>query len=157
MIPNKMGGSNPTLIRVNSVLARPVKPENKLKKIELDANSRLTNELFKYGNVTVPENGYYIVSNQLALQIVSKSNVTVNYIQYGVCTDDLSDFTDAFSSVVVNSSVQPEHVLSNNLCTTMYLQKDQKYCAWANVSSANNQNIEYVKEYSHLMLLKVSD
>jgi hypothetical protein len=146
---------NPTnMDRVNSILVRPqAKKKDQIITFNLEATRSLDDQLLKYCVFEVQEDGYYTVSNQLCIKCNSKA--TINFVQFGVCKDDLSDFGTDFNSTVSNCSCDAEIVLSYNLSCIKYLAKDVKYCCWLNFSSSANANFSYVSDYSHLMILQV--
>jgi len=147
--------TNPNVSKINSILARPVlKNKNLIKSMVIEPSKILTDDLFKYSNFSVDEDGYYSISSQLSLQVSKKTNI--KFLQFGVCSDDLTDFAVSFNSFVIDGSVE-QFVLSHNLATTKFLEKDKNYCAWCFVSSSNNKNIEFCNDYSSVLLLKISD
>ncbi len=117
---------------------------------------------FVYCSFTVEETGFYNIFQQIALICVSESPVTLEYIQYGLSLENMVDCEKlGFNSIVLNTSVQPQNIISQNQNTILNLERDVIYQAWLNIASPsgdglkNNSSFEYSKIMSCLKLYRL--
>lgn len=142
--------------RINSLLVKPTKEKrNKIQTVDLIDAQPIPFNLLKYATFEVPIPGYYSISNQLCIKC--NDDAKIHFIQFGICKDDLEDFDNCFESTIINQDCDKEYDLSHNLSSFKFLDVNIKYCAWLNFASSNNSNFSFNKDWSRLMLLKLSD
>ena len=100
----------------------------------------------KYHQFTVEENGYYNIFNQLCIKC--KNNNEIHYLQMGICAEDYNDYGRLFNSYIINTNCEKNHVLSNNLTSFKYLEKDKIYILWCCLDATKNSDFEIVGEFS---------
>lgn len=143
--------------KVNVVIKRPALERNKLTEIALVDDVTLPNELLRLVQFTVETDGYYNCNLQASIKNVATKSVSVDCIQFGVCNSDLSDFEKAFNSRQICAQCAPSTIITDNLTTVKYLQCELTYCCWLNVASNKNESFQFLKPYSHLYIIKISD
>ena len=131
-------------------------PKNKILNQPMCENQNLTNDgIMTYCDFAIDEEAYYHVSTQLCIKNNSKKNVAIDYIQFGICRADFSDYEQNFNSVIVSGVANNEYVISQNLTSIVKIEDDTKYICWCNFGSQNNASFQYLKEFSHLRLYKL--
>ena len=140
--------------KINAILSKPKAASNKILEQSLLPDTPLDGVL-KYCSFTVDETGYYSASTQICIRNTSKRSIVVDYLQQGICSDDMADYERDFVSNIVNSSAEPEYVLSSKLSTIIKLEAGKDYVCWCNFSSDDNSKFAYVPNCSSMRLYKL--
>ena len=151
--PSKLENrSNPI---VTAIIQKKKERKSRLVKINLDENKKLNyvTDVCKYCEFSVDESGYYNINNQCCIKALSDNHVEI--MQFGICDRDLSEFGQCINSKVLKVDVSKDNIICENLTTFKYLEENKKYIVWLNVVSDENLKMEYIKEYSHLVLIKL--
>lgn len=154
-LKNKFENPNVSNTAISLIVSKsPVTKINRIIKVELVQTKKLNyNEnIFKYSTFTVSENGYYNINTQLCLR--ADNNAELSVFQFGISDENMEEFGEAITSKVLNNNLKLNELIIENLNTFKYLEKDKSYIAWLNITG-DNDYISYVKDYSHLFLLKV--
>lgn len=123
--------------------------------IDLLNDQTLDNNVLEYVKFKVDETGYYNVSNQLCIKHTDVKATQCNFLQFGLCEGTSKNYDQNFNSIIINSLCEPDYLISNNLSTVLELKSEVEYICWLNFASDNNNNFQFNKAYSHLILYKL--
>lgn len=142
--------------KIDALIKRVPVHINKIVDKELESSSVLPTEgLHTFIDFVVEEDGHYHLSTQLGVQNTSDRAIVVDFLQFGVCEESMSDFSEQISSIIVNSPCNSGYILSNTLSTIMHLKKDVAYRGWLHFASDCNELFRYEKGLSHMRLYKL--
>jgi len=130
------------------------KPVNLILNKDMKANFFIGDKLRILCEFSVVEGGYYHISSQITIKNMSKNPVEIEYLQFGICKEDMSDYQDLLKSQIINSSCLSDYVISDSLCSIMKLEKDEKYNMWINLGCSISA-FEYQSEFSNLRIYKL--
>ncbi len=153
---NRFDNSKPNLSNQQIILKRtPSKHVNLIMNQEMKASFNLNENVMVCSEFEVSESGYFHVSSQMTVKNSSNDNTVVEYFQFGVCKNTMSDYQENLKSSIMNSICQPDYVISDSLCCIMQLEKDVKYQLWVNFGCENASKFQFQSEYSNLRLYKL--
>ena len=139
-------------IMVNKTKSQHV---NKIVEKQLIATQALSNNVLQLCDFEIEETGYYHLSSQLCIKNTNAKRINIDFLQFGVCGNDMSDYEQNFNSYLISAIAEPEYVLSKSLTSIMRLEVGKKYCMWVNFSSDDNTNFSFLGDCSHLRLYKL--
>ncbi len=117
--------------------------------------------VFTCSTFTVSETNFYNICFQVALVCTNDTPVQVDYLQFGVCKENLEDCQCmSFQSSIINNTIASQYVIAQNQSSIMNLEKDKTYQCWVNVccptaEGKDNSVLQFNKSMSHLRLYKL--
>lgn len=138
-----------------SIIQKRQEKQNRIIEIELNDSDILkyATDVYTYCEFTVNESGYYNINNQCCIQPIDNNHIDI--MQFGICDIEMAEFGKCINSKALKLDILVDELLSENLTTFKFLKQDKKYMAWINIVSEDNDKIKYIKEYSHLFLIKL--
>lgn len=138
------------------ILKRPEKAHtNLILNKEMIPSCKLNENVMPCCEFTVASSGYYHISSQVTVKNTSKTANVIEFLQMGICLKDMSDYKDNLKSQILNSSCNPDYVISDNLCAIIHFTKDEVYNLWLNFGCESASNFEYQSDYSNLRIYKL--
>ena len=128
---------------------------NKIVEKNLVATQSLSNNVLQICDFEIEETGYYHLSSQLCIKNTNAKRINIDFLQFGVCGENMTDYETNFNSYLISAIAEPEYVLSKSLTSIMRLEVGKKYCMWVNFSSDDNTNFSFLGDCSHLRLYKL--
>ena len=138
---------SPILLKRFESKPEPVVKKAKLIDYAVVKSCRMTDDLLDYCEIKVKDDGLYSISTQLCLKQTGKSNVPVDFVQYGVC-EDCDIECGHFQSVLINDEVEKDYMITQNLTVMMELKANKSYNCWLQLSCANPDKFEFMSNYS---------
>lgn len=148
------GGSDKSGTKMTAILTRRDAHVNKIVEQAI-CDVSLGDGVGHYCHIKVEEDGYYNVTTQICIRNNSTKPVVCDFFQMGICSRGFDDYQKCFNSQIVSRPIESQYVISDNLCSIMYLKKDTEYVAWVNFASENNRAFELCTEFTQLRLYKL--
>jgi len=133
---------------------KPVMHVNSIQSKDMIDGQRLTDEPVVLSTFTVDSTGFYNVSFQFALQNKSKDakGLPVHFYDFGICKSDCTDSGNTLKNIPISAKIVSDNTLIDSLCAIVEIEVDCQYYAWVDVSSTNNNMLEFIPSKSHVRL-----
>lgn len=133
----------------------PTKKVNLILSKQLKPSFRLQENVMTCCEFNVEETGYYHVSSQVTIKNDSKETVHVEYLQFGICNENMENYKENLKSMIMNSNCASEYVMVDNMTAIVNLEKDIKYVLWVNFGCDKSESFVFDSECSNLRLYKL--